>query len=131
MMTYSIKDIQTLRRLLWLDAAIGGTTGMVGLVFSTALTLILGLETPVIVVIAIITLLYAIGACTLAMQPSMPLPAVRTLVGANWLWTVVSVALVFVHYAAAEPFGKVFLIAQIVVVGGLAYLEGNQIANNK
>ncbi len=129
-MNYRIKNITALKKILWADALLGGSNAVIGLLFSTRLTNVLGLSRPLILIISGITLLYAIIAFVLANQRPAAIPLLRTLVAANWIWTVISVILLFIHYDTATIFGAAFLILQVLVVGALAYLEGNQILKN-
>jgi hypothetical protein len=57
----------------------------------------------------------------------MPYAIKNTITYANWIWTAISTILLFFHFATATAFGLTFLILQIFVVGGLAYLEGKQL----
>jgi hypothetical protein len=88
---------------------------------------ILGLTVPFILSVSTITLFYAIVAFILAAQRNISVRLLQLLVYANWIWAVISTGLLLVHFSKALLLGKIFLILQIVVVGGLAYLEGNQI----
>ena len=126
-MKYQIKDRELLRKILWLDAVLGGSTALAGLLFYESLTMILGLTTRFIIVVSAVTLLYAVVAVRLATQRSVSVPLLRVQIGANWLWTLVSLVLFLIHYRTATSLGLLFLMLQIIVVGGLAYWEGNQL----
>ena len=128
-MTYSIKDTLFLKKILWIDALMGSITAIIGLVFFNWLTHFLGLSKNLIIVISSITLMYAIVALVLSLQKNISIPLLRLLVNANWVWTFISVILFFIHFNQAEVMGVIFLILQVFVVGGLAYLEGNQISS--
>lgn len=127
MTTYPIQNRPFLRRVLWADAGLGGSTAVVGLFFFTDLNPLLGLPTYLIVGIAIVTLGYAVGAFRLARRENVSNPQLRALVIANWAWTAVSVVLLLVYGNQATPLGLVFLILQVLVVGGLAYVEGRHL----
>jgi hypothetical protein len=126
-MKYAIKDLPLLRKILWLDAFLGGLTAVVGLCFSSVLTDVSGLTTRFILIVSAITLCYSAVAGILASQNTTSIPLLRLLIKANWIWTIISVGLLFVHVRAAQPVGKAFLVLQILVVGALAYLEGKQL----
>lgn len=130
-MNYYIKDLSFLRKILWLDTFLGGSTAILGLCFFPSLTSILGLTTNLIVIISIITLLYSIVAFILSNQQTISISLLRTLVFANWVWTIISIGLLLTHFDNAKTLGLLFLILQILVVGGLAYLEGNQIIKKR
>ena len=125
--SYRVNDERALRNILWADTTLGTLTALVGLVFASSLSPLLGLSSSLIVVISLVTAVYGVGAFALAVQRSLSVPLVRVLVAANWLWTAVSAALLAKHANAATVFGLAFLTLQILVVGGLAYLEGRQL----
>lgn len=126
-MKYSIKNPLFLKKILWLDALMGSMTAIIGLIFFNSLTHFWGLPKNLILIISCVTLVYAIVALILAIQKNISIPLLRLLVNANWLWTIISVILFFIHFNQAEIMGVAFLVLQVFVVGGLAYLEGNQI----
>jgi hypothetical protein len=130
-MQYRIKNSPFLRKILWLDALMGSSTAIVGLIFFNWLTDFLGLSSNFIKIVSAITLLYAFFALFLAIQKNTPIPLLRLLVNANWIWAIISVFLLFIHAHQATNFGVIFLILQIFIVGGLAYLEEKQILKVK
>ncbi|HEX2629800.1 MAG TPA: hypothetical protein VHM26_12325 [Chitinophagaceae bacterium] len=126
-MSHTIKYLPTLRTLLWLDALIGGSTGIGGLIFFNRLPDFLGLNPAFILCVSCITLCYALVAFYLARQRVIAIPLLRLLIAGNWAWTVISIALLFLHFGEATVFGKTFLILQVLIVGGLAYFEEKQL----
>ena len=78
----------------------------------------------IIIAISLVTLAYALLALFLAQQKPARLKPVKILIAANWLWSLVSVFLLFFFFAGSSIFGKLFLVLQIIVVAGLAYFEG-------
>ena len=129
-MDYCIKNYTFLKKILWLDAIMGGLTAIIGLVFVLPLSVFLGLPNNLLTIISIITLMYAPVATFLAMQKSISIPVLRLLIKANWLWAMVSLVLVFMYFNEAKVTGIIFLMLNVLVVGTLAYLEGNQILKN-
>ena len=119
-----MQSAASLRRLLWADFILGGSTALTGLVFCKQLTGILGFPSNFILIVSGVTLLYAIVALTLARQRKISVPLLHVLMWANWAWALISVGLTIVYFNEATILGKIFLILQVVVVGGLAYLEG-------
>lgn len=124
---YSIANPLRLKKLLRLDALLGGSNALAGLAFPVGVAKLLGLSTAFVLSVAGITLLYAGVAGWLAIQPSPNLRLTRTLIQANWLWTLISLGLLLLHFQQATGLGVVFLVLQVVVVGTLAYLEGQQL----
>ena len=64
-------------------------------------------------------------------QDPVSVPLLRVLVSANWAWTIVSLVLLAHSIGQATILGLVFLVLQIMVVAGLAYLEGAQIVSTR
>lgn len=122
-----VEDGQVLRTVLWADTTLGTFTALVGLVLAPRLSPLLGLSLGLLVALSLVTLVYGVGAFALAVQQPILPRLVRVLVAGNWLWTAVSAALLVLHADAATVLGLAFLALQIVVVGGLAYLEGRQL----
>lgn len=126
-MHYAIKNERLLRKLLWVDALLGGVTAGIGLAFSAVLARWLGLSTTFVTAVAVVNLLYALLAFSLARKAPLPIKLVRTLINANWAWAAVSVLLLMFHLKQSTALGLAFLVLQIPVVGGLAYIEGRQL----
>ncbi len=122
-------DIAPLKKLLWLDTFLGGTTGLVGLCFYTLLEELMGLDVKFIVTVSVVTFCYAIVALALAVQKKISLPLLRVLIFANWFWATISIGFVVFFFNSAYLLGKVFLMLQVLVVCGLAYAEGKQLDN--
>jgi hypothetical protein len=123
-------DIPRLRKILLADAFIGGTTGIAGLALYGWWSRLLGLPERLVLLIAAVTGLYALLAASLVLMKPIRARAVRWLVIANWTWTVVSIGMLLYYSSGATLFGKTFLVLQVVIVGGLAWLEGRHIGKN-
>lgn len=126
-MRYVIKNELLLRKILWVDALMGGVTAATGLVFPAFLAHLLGLSTAFIAAIALVNLLYALFAFSLTQQVPLRIKWVKTLINANWTWAAISVLLLFLHMTQATGLGLAFLVLQIPVVGGVAYVESRQL----
>jgi hypothetical protein len=126
-MKYQIRNIPFLKKLLWADTVAGGGTAIAGLLLYPVLVDFLGLPANLIVIIAAITLAYALMALRLALQSMPSTLLLRVLVYANWAWTMISVVLLICYIADATLLGAAFLLLQVVVVGMLAWLEGRHI----
>jgi hypothetical protein len=124
---YAIRNPLLLRRLLWLDTALGSTNAIAWLLFPAFWAALLGLPGWLIVAIACVNVVYAGSALILALQAQAPARLVRVLVLANWFWVAVSVGLLFWHFAAATGWGQYFLVSQVLGVGALAWAEGRQV----
>jgi hypothetical protein len=128
---YTINDPVLLKKILWLDATAGGITAVLGLLLSRIFSQLFGLEHQVLIIIASITLIYALVALYLVSQAIIPITLLRILIYANWIWAIISIVLLYFHFSKATTLGLLFLILQILVVGGLAYLEGKQIVKGR
>jgi hypothetical protein len=128
---YTINDPVLLKKILWLDATAGGITAVLGLLLSRIFSQLFGLEHQVLIIIASITLIYALVALYLVSQAIIPITLLRILIYANWIWAIISIVLLYFYFSKATTLGLLFLILQILVVGGLAYLEGRQIVKGR
>lgn len=126
-MPYTIKNNRVLRQILWLDFILGGSTALVGILFNEPLTGILGFSQQFIFTVSIITGLYALLALRLALQTVISVRLLRLLIIANWIWAIISIGLLFFYFTPATILGKIFLILQVLVVGGLAWGENKQL----
>lgn len=130
-MPYSISNPPRLKKLLWVDAALGTSNGLAGVLLLSPIAGWFGLAKNLLLLISIITLGYAAVALYLATRPQTPPTLAQRLVQLNWLWTGISVLLLLFYHKQATTLGDAFLVAQVLVVGGLAYLEGRQICKQE
>lgn len=128
-MNKQILNPKRLSNLLWLDFILGCSTGVLGLSLHPFLAKHFGLPADFIIWISAITLSYAIFAFVLVVQKIASANAVFILVCANWFWALLSCYFVVIHWDLAHVLGQIFLLLQILVVGGLAYFEGKQLKN--
>lgn len=127
-MEYTIKDKRHLKNILRADFILGGLTAFTGLAFFRPLAEILGLSQLFIILVSLANILYATVAFTLAITQQNPsVSLLRLLIGANWFWTLLSVALLYIHYTDVTAFGLTTLLFQVGIVGTLACLEENQL----
>lgn len=122
-----MKDLPLLKKILWADSLLGGSTAVVGLLWFRTLAVFLGLPVNIVAMIAVVTLAYALLAVSLALQRQPSVLQLRALVYANWLWTITSVVLLIFYISGTTLFGTAFLVLQVGVAGMLAYLEGRHI----
>lgn len=123
-MNYQLREVSLLRKILWADLLLGSTTAIPGLIWYRPVAMLLGLPEGRFLLIAAVTLGYAILAFVLACQRQPPVQPVRLLVVANWCWAAISIGLLVLDIRDATILGRIFLILQPVIVGGLGYLEG-------
>lgn len=126
-MKFHIPHPKRLRKILYLDFFMGSSNGALGLIFCGFWASFLGLPYTFLLWVFGITSLYAVGAFTLARAQHLHVSAVRVLVAANWAWVAVDFVFLYFHFGAATLWGQLFLLLQIVVVGGLAWLEGREV----
>lgn len=122
-----IKNVVVLKRILWVDFIFGSVAGIIGLLFFNTFTRLLNIPIDHIIIISGITILYSICAFWLTQQKETSILLLRIQINANWFWTIVSFGLLVYHFHHATVLGLIYLISQILVVGGLAYLEGAQL----
>lgn len=124
---YRIKNPRLLSTILWTDFILGATTGLTGLIFFERLSSMLGLSEKVLIWISSITLFYSFFAFMLATKKPTSILLLWILIFANLLWTMISFGIISIHFSGASILGQAYLILQVLVVGGLAWLERNQL----
>jgi CHASE2 domain-containing sensor protein len=120
----TIADSSTfLRRTLWLDAAVSGTTGIVMALGAGALEPWLAIPGALVRVAGVSLLPFAALLVALATRPTVPKSAIAAVIVANALWVVASIALLVSGQVAPTLLGYVFVVVQAVAVLGFAELQ--------
>ena len=120
----TIADSSTfLRRTLWLDAAVSGTTGIVMALGAGVLEPWLAIPGALFRVAGVSLLPFAALLVALAMRPTVPKSAIAAVIVANGLWVVASIALLVSGQVAPTLLGYVFVVVQAVAVLGFAELQ--------
>jgi hypothetical protein len=111
------------KRLLWLDCSGGLMVGVLVLSASGWLAELYALPRAVVVSAGIANLAYGTYSLSLALRASRPRSLLLVLIAANALWSLLCVATAVVFVGRASAFGLAAIVAEAVVVGGLAALE--------
>ena len=120
----TVVDTSTfLRRTLWLDAAVSGTTGVVMWLGADVLELWLAIPGAVFRVAGVSLLPFAALLVALATRTTVPKGAIAAVIVANALWVVASIALLLSGQVAPTLLGYAFVIVQAVAVLGFAELQ--------
>lgn len=109
--------------LLWLDCTAGGAVGLLVLLLHDLLTAWYGLPASVVTTIGVANLAYATFSFSLARRAQRPLPLLLVLIAANAVWAGVCAAAAVYFASSASWLGLGHLVAEGLVVGGLAMLE--------
>jgi len=122
--TMTISDTSTfLRRTLWLDAAVSGTTGVVMWLGADVLETWLAMPAGLFRVAGVSLLPFAALLVALATRPTVARSAIAAVIVANALWVVASVALLVSGHVAPTLLGYTFVMVQAVAVLGFAELQ--------
>lgn len=116
---------ERLRKVLWLDAFLGLSFGIVGLNFLEAAAALLGFPLLLARLIALANLGYGLTAMILASRRQLSVSGAGKMVIANGIWAGISVVLCWQYFGLATLPGRLFLVGQIPVVGGLSLLEAH------
>ncbi len=101
----------------------GASVGLAGLLLYRPAAVFLGFSEIFVLIVSAVTLLYACMACYLALRNPVPRTPLKALIRGNWLWAAVSVVLIFLYFNEATLYGRIFLVLQVLVVGGLGWGE--------
>ncbi|WP_412069423.1 hypothetical protein [Rubrivirga sp. IMCC43871] len=111
------------RRLLWIDCAAGALVGAATLGTLGWLSELYLLPREQVLLIGGANLTYAAYSFALAIRPRRPLALLVLLVLANATWAVLCARWAVLYADTASAFGLAHLVAEAVIVGGLAAAE--------
>lgn len=122
-LSYLATSPRFLHRVLWLDAATCVATGLLQVLLAAQLAPLLGLSEKLLVVSGWALFGYVALIAFTASRQFIPQPLVWLLIGANGLWVLGCLALLFGGLATPTLLGQVFIAVQAVAVGVLAELQ--------
>ncbi|KQV21277.1 MULTISPECIES: hypothetical protein [unclassified Kitasatospora] len=111
-----------LRKVLALDAVVTGGNGLAYLAFSGPLGELLGIDRMVLLDIGAFLLLFGAGVGFLASRREPSALAVKALVDANVVWSVLSIVAMVVRFEPSTA-GLVWIPMQAATVAGFAALQ--------
>lgn len=114
---------QSLRRVLWFDAAAGSTAGLAMAALVPQLAPLFGSTPRLLYAVAIVNLAYGLFAFSVARMRVLVPGRVRALALANAAWTVVCVGLVASQWNDATWLGLLWFAGEGVFVGVLSQVE--------
>jgi hypothetical protein len=112
-----------LRRLLFVDAAISGVSGVLLLAAASPLARLLALPEPLLRYSGFSLLLFAALVLYLATRDILPRGGVLTIIALNIAWVVASAALLLTGGVAPNALGYAFVIVQAIAVAALAEMQ--------
>jgi hypothetical protein len=113
----------SLRQLVRLDGFAALSSGGFVLALTQTLAGLSGIPVSTLHNMALVSLVYAAYSLSLATFTDLPRRAIQILVVANSAWALVCLGVLWIHNAAATPFGYAYMIGEAAFVAGLAYLE--------
>jgi hypothetical protein len=119
----SIRASSLLRRVLIVDAAVSGATGVAMFALADLFASLLQLPVELVREAGIILLPFAAFVGFVASRREPARIAVWTIIALNVVWVVDSIALLFTGWVAPNALGYVFVIAQAAMVLLLADFE--------
>jgi hypothetical protein len=118
-------ELRMLRAVLKLDALASGSLGALLAAASVWLASVLGIPVALLVPVGIFLVAFAAWLWYVAGRPAPARPAVRTIIVANLLWVLASIAVVAASWLPLTGLGVVFVLAQ---GGAVAIFAGAQYA---
>ncbi|MDZ4794744.1 MAG: hypothetical protein SGI83_10730 [Bacteroidota bacterium] len=122
-----MKKIFSLKQLLWIDGIAALLAGVIILLFSSRLSPVFNLPENLLMTQAIITLLYSSYSISMARRKSNPKQLIYILVIANFAYVLLVSCLVVYFFRTATIYGIIYLIAEVLFIGLLAFLEWRRI----
>jgi hypothetical protein len=112
-----------LRRVLIVDGAISGTTGLMMFLGAAALEGLLGVPASLLQVAGVSLLPFAAFVIYLSQRDRLSRPSVLTVIALNFAWVAGSIALIFLPSLAPSRLGVAFIAAQALAVLAFAELQ--------
>lgn len=112
-----------LQQLIWIDFLAGSSTALISILLHRYAVALTGFPYYLIVIIIAVHILYGSLALSIAVNRPIALARFRLLAYANVFWGVVSIGLLFCYFAEATWLGRLLLIIQVPIVGGLGWVE--------
>lgn len=119
----------SLTNLLWFDGFSALTAGIVLLVFRVSLSNWLELPLWLLTFQGITNLVYATYSMSLARRKSRPFWMLKTLVVGNLAYAIFSLIMLLTFFRRCNIYGKMLFAAEVLYIGGLAWLEWTVIKN--
>lgn len=116
-------DTLFLRRVLALDAAASGATGLLLAFAGPLLDDLLGLDAGFIQPAGVFLIAYALAVAALSLQVRPRRPLVLAVIAINVVWTIESGLTLILDWLQPNAFGIAFVVAQAAVVAGFAGLQ--------
>lgn len=117
----------SLKQILWIDGGAALLAGVIILLFSSRLSVFFNLPENLLNTQAIITLVYALYSISLARRKTHPKRLVYLLAIANFAYALFVTGLVLYFFRTATIYGLIYLIAEALFIGILAFLEWKRI----
>lgn len=117
----------SLQQILWIDGVAALLAGVLVLLFSSWLSALFNLPENLLRAQAITTLIYASYSLSLARQKTHPKQLIYLLAIANFGYAFFVIGLVFYYFRTATIYGLIYLIAEALFIGVLAFFEWSRI----
>jgi hypothetical protein len=117
----------SLKKLLWIDGIAALLAGTILLVFSYRLAVLFNLPETVVRIQGFISLAYSCFSINLARKKTNPKPRLYLLVVANAGYALFGICLLLYFFKIASVYGILYLVAEILFIGALAFLEWRKI----
>ncbi|MFF3551980.1 hypothetical protein ACWD4V_30770 [Streptomyces tsukubensis] len=111
-----------LRRFLAADAVVTGANGLVYVAASGPVGRLLGVDSGLLLGLGIFLVVYAVGVALIGSRPQPAPAAVKAVVDANIVWTVVSLLSVVLWFDPTAA-GAVWIPMQAMTVAGFAAVQ--------
>ena len=117
----------SLKRILWIDAIAALLAGIILLVFSYRLAVLFNLPEFIVSVQGVVSLVYALYSTSLARRQNNKKRWLYLLVVANAAYALFGICLLLYFFKTASVYGILYLVAEIIFIGALAFLEWRKI----
>lgn len=117
----------SLNKLIWLDGTAALLSALFVLVFKSFLSGFLNLPLNLLMLMSIISFLYAAYSISLALSEQKPVYRIKILITGNIIWSLLCLIFILLQFKTINVFGIIYLLGESIFVAGLAWFEYRQL----
>lgn len=122
------KNMQiSLSKLVWIDGTAALLSAIVVLVLKSLLSEFLNIPLNLLVLMCIVSFLYAAYSISLALLKEKPVYRIKILITGNIIWSLLCLIFILLQFKTINVFGIIYLSSESIFVAGLAWFEYKQL----
>lgn len=117
----------SLSKLIWIDGTAALLSALFVLVFKSFLSGFLNLPLQLLMLMCVISFLYAAYSISLALLKEKPVYRIKILITGNIIWSLLCLIFILLQFNTINVFGIIYLLCESIFVAALAWFEFKQL----